>query len=61
MLRFVNIVKNILDETNKNYVTAEELVDSLDFLEIPLDTVGYAIRNGFLQMVSPNRFMLREG
>ena len=61
MLRFVNIVKNILDETNKNYVTAEELVDSLDFLEIPLDTVGYAIRNGFLRMVSPNKFMLREG
>lgn len=61
MLRFVNIVKNILDETNKNYVTAEELVDSLDFLEIPLDTVAYAIRNGFLRMVSPNKFMLKEG
>lgn len=57
MLKFINIVKGILDDTNKNYVTADELVECLDFNEMPLDIVGYAIRNGFLRMVSPNKFM----
>lgn len=58
MLRFVALVKSIMDEKNKKYVTANELVESLDFFEIPLDTVKYAINNGFLRMVSPNKFTL---
>ena len=37
MLKFINIVKGILDDTNKNYVTADELVECLDFNEMPLD------------------------
>ena len=56
MLKFINIVKGILDDTNKNYVTADELVESLDFNEMSLDIVGYAIRNGFLRMIAPNKF-----